>query len=245
MQKSELQAIIKKYYLDGITGLNDATNVVGWEVKDKSLNIQYLPPNASVRISIDANLDLEDGKFGIFRTDKLLQMVNALDSEFDITFNYVKNRVVGLRFDDKSITATYGIADPSILTPVPAIRENPEYNIQIDLTREIIKKFTSAKKALPDAKIVALFPDGSEVDFIVNYDKNNSNTVTIPIIAKQIATSEPIMFDFSTLIAIFNSNLEFKLAICNVHVAERGRMELKFINEDCISTYLIKPLTMD
>ena len=75
VNKSVLQSIIDKYYL----GENES---VKWLIKDKSLSIDFMSSNKSVKGKIiHNNFDLENSELAIFDTKKLYNLVNICSGD--------------------------------------------------------------------------------------------------------------------------------------------------------------------
>lgn len=234
MQKNDFTNLVKKYYLDG------QCPAVKWSINDKNLNIEFVSEDKSMKGSLDANLELEDGVFGIYDTDKLLSITNALDSEFDLVFHYEKNKPVGIRFDDKVVSATFMLADMSIIDDVPPTKSIPEFDVEVNLKKENIDRFVRSKKAMSDSNLVALIPNDDTLDFVINFAQQATNRIVVPFPATVTNSFEMVAFNASTLSSIFSVNTDFREA--TMKVAEKGLMMLEFKGEDYTSTYYLKKI---
>lgn len=243
MQKSDLTEVIKKYHLGGIT------NVMKFEVKEKNLTLQA---NATGVFSyIEANVDLEDGEFGVFYTDKLLSLLNVLDNEIDLNYDFKKNKITSLNIKDKTMEASYMLAD---LTSVDDFYKDarvrdfnqinfPDFDVEVEIKKDLIDKFLKAKRALSDSKMVGLNLAGEELEFIVNYSKSQSSRITFKVPA-QVETSIPLQIhNVDLLAAIFTANTDFKTAKMKISGGEGKELLLfEFISDSYIAKYLVKAL---
>lgn len=234
MQTKDFISVIKKYYLDG------RCVSAKWVVKEKNLTMELSTESKDLLIHLDSNIDLEDGEFGIYDTDKLLQFLGALDSEISIQYEYQKNKPIGLKLSDKVINAVFMLADISIFEPVNSLKSVPTFDVVINLNKELIDRFIKSKKALPDAKVVAIITQmNDDVDFIINFQEHNTNRITIPTKATIENPIELIAFDADVITAIFSANngdyREGKMSING-----RGLAMIEFTGEDTSVKYYLK-----
>lgn len=236
MLKSDLIGYIKKYYLEG------NCKSVKWSVKDKNLSVIFLSEDTTLLGQLNANIDLDDNEFGIYNTDSLLSLFGALDNDMNIQYHYEKNKIVGLRFSDDLVSATYMLADLSIIPQTREIKSLPEFDIEIELKKDLIDRFIKSRKSLTDAKIVALLPDMDSVDFVINFSLQPSNRISVPFPATVTNAFSQIAFNVDYLTNIFSSNGTFKNA--TLKVSEKGLMMVKFEDEDYNTMYLVKSVEL-
>lgn len=236
MQKTDFTNLVKKYYLEG------HCPSVKWNVSDNNANIEFASEDRSMKGSVDANIELANGEFGIYDSDKLLSITTALDSEFTLDYAYEKNKPVGIRFDDKTVSATFMLADMSIIADVPATKSIPEFDATIILKKDVVDRFIKSKKALADANLVALIPNDQNLDFVINFSEQNTNRITLSFPAEIQNTFNLIAFNANTISTIFSANLDFREG--KMQVAEKGLMMIEFKGEDYSSTYYLKKIEL-
>lgn len=248
MNKKDLESLIKKYNLD------DTCKSVIWKVKEKNLVIDFVTENTDVCGTLEANIDIEDGEFGIYDTKGLLGILPALDSEFSLTYHYERNKPTGLTFNDKVVNATYMLNDLSIiysddqaksierLQKLKDTDNHPEFDLKIELKKDFVDRYIKSKKALGDALVVAIIPADDEADFVINYSSTPSNRITIPVKCEVNKSFDMIGFNASMLLSILSNNTDFRTG--TLQISSRGLMVLDFVNEDSKTTYFVKSLDL-
>lgn len=237
MQKNDLVNIIKKYYLEGIC------QSVRCDVKDKVLKVSKKSEDASVLVMLDANVNLEDGEFGIFGTGNLLTLLGALDDEITIDYQFHKNKQVGLNLSDKMVNATFLLGDLSLDEFAPAGFKSslPEFDIEIPLKKDLIDRFVKGRNALKDSKIVAFLPASDICDVVINFDPTHgSNRITIPFPAKITEQFEVAAFNIDPIQKALSANSDFREG--SISISQRGLMQIKFIGEDYEVKYYLNKL---
>lgn len=235
MNKNDFANTIKKYYLDG------ECNAVKWTVEDNSLKITFNTGDKSTLGYLTANAELPSGEYGIYNTDKLLSILNALDTDIDVSFNYERNKVVGLNLTDKKIDVSFMLADLSVLPETSNLNRLPDWDFEFVVDKNFINTFIKSKKAIQDANYFAFITDDQKVDVIINYDTINNNRISFSIPATVNKQTDFIMFNANVLTTILTSNVsDFKTG--KISVSELGIMQIEFVSEDCEIKYYMKKI---
>ena len=94
INKLKLVSIINKYYL----GTNES---VKWDIKDNSLNIEFMTPSKDVIGNLTCNdFELEDSKLAIYDTKKLQNLISICSGDLLLEFEKTKEIYTKLNISD-------------------------------------------------------------------------------------------------------------------------------------------------
>jgi len=121
MKKDQLLRFIEKYHVGGeietallhSDGIQLKTNTI---TPDKSM---------IVFVSLD-NANISEGKFGIYTTSVLKNMVSLLNE--DITVNVDEKSI---QISDQNTTSKYMLASSTVIMKVPEIKFLPEFEVEL------------------------------------------------------------------------------------------------------------------
>ena len=244
MQKTDLIEVIKKYYLGGLN------NVMKYRIKDTNLVAQANP--TGVFSYVEANVaGMEDAEFGVYYTDKLLSLLNVLDNEIGVGYDFKKNKITALNIKDKSMEASYMLAD---LTAVDefyrAGNENkilefervplPEFSVEVAIKKDWTDVLLKAKRALSDAKMVALELKGETLEFVVNYSKSQSSRIVFQVPATVETPLDLQVHNIDLFVVILTANQDYKSA--TLKISDIGVVLFEFTSDSYVSKYLVKAL---
>jgi len=240
IQKFELQAIINKYYLNGLV---ESTK---WDVKDNKLNIKFTSPTREmVGELICDKFPLENSTFGIINTSQLLKLINITSG--DVLLSFVKNNKIfsKLVISDNQFTTYYTLADILTIPKSGEYNGPDEFDIEAILDKDIINSLIKAKNALPDNSTMIIRPSmGLDGDFQLELtfggDNEYSNKVSyfLSNFSKQITNS--------TFELAFNSDLFKEILSANKDVDEaklfinlQGLIKLEFKSKTTTNKYYL------
>lgn len=238
--KYELQAVINKYYLDGMI------EAVKWDIKDNQLNIKFTSPTKEMIGEVShSNFTLSDSNVGISNTSQLLKLISITNG--DIMLSYVKNNKIcsKLIISDNQFTANYTLADTLTINKSGAYTGPDTYNLETSLDKEMILALIKAKSALDDSKTVILKPttdmEGEfQLELVFGGDVEYSNKVSY-YLSNFVKNNVPYDFTLG-----FNSDLFKDILAVNkdaekakISINLEGLMKLEFAAENIKSTYYI------
>ena len=238
--KFELQAVINKYFLNGLI------EAVKWEIKDNKLNIRYTSPSKEMlgELTYD-NINLPDSTIGISNTTQLLKLISITSG--DLLLDYTKNGKIfsKLIISDNQFTVSYTLADTLTIPKTGTYTGSEEYNLEASIDTDSIGALIKAKSALPESTTVLLKPfeslDGEfQIDFMFGGDIEYANKVSyyLPNVTKTNVPSEfSIAFNSDIFREILSSNKEATKA--KIFINLEGLMKLEFYEENTKSTYYI------
>ena len=136
INKSTLQSIIAKYYLNGLN------NQVKWRIKDKQLVVYAGDKGRVCKVQLN-NFDFEDAELGIFDTNKLNKLISITNGDLLITPEKIKALYAKIHISDSNYDLTYSLADTLILGKVPYYNDAEQYEVELKLDYEIVDKLIS------------------------------------------------------------------------------------------------------
>ena len=165
INKSKLQSIISKYYLNGLV------QSVRWLTENGKLSISFVSENKDICGDLICEVSpVEDSEIAIFDTSQLNKLISVTSGELLLTLEKQHKIFSKLYVQDLSFNVAYSLAD-SLLVPKRGKIEFPDnYDVIIDLTSEIVSSLIKAKNALTDINDVLIStqedPDrGTVVEF--------------------------------------------------------------------------------
>jgi hypothetical protein len=238
INKIELQSVINKYYLNGLI------EAVKWDIKDDNLNIKFTAPTREMigEISHD-NFKLENSSFGISNTSQLLKLINITAGE--VLLSFIKNNKIfnKLIIADQQFTVNYSLADILTIPKTGAYNGSNEFEIELELTNEIISALIKAKSALAESTTVMINPysslDGDpQLELTFGGDIEYANKVSYYLNINKNTNQD---FELA-----FNSDLLKEILSCNKDATEskmyvnlEGLIKLEFKTDKTTSTYYI------
>jgi hypothetical protein len=238
INKIELQSVINKYYLNGLI------EAVKWDIKSNNLNIKFTAPTREMIGEIShSDFKLEDSSFGISNTSQLLKLINITSGE--VLLSFIKNNKIfnKLIIADQQFTVNYSLADILTIPKTGAYNGSNEFEIELELTNEIISALIKAKSALAESTTVMINPysslDGDpQLELTFGGDIEYANKVSY-----YLNINKNTKQDFELA---FNSDLLKEILSCNKDATEskmyvnlEGLIKLEFKTDKTTSTYYI------
>jgi len=236
MEKKQLTGFIDKYHLAG------NANSVRLDVKDKTLSCNFITDDQNVvgTVSMD-NFDIDDVTLGVYATSQLTKLLTALDVDIKMRVNNADSTAYSINLSDKTTDVTFMLADLSVIRQVPAMKQLPDFNVKIKLTKDFADKFVKSKNALPETENFAIESDAMGTNMILNYSTLNTNRITWPTI------TEGAQSDLKA--TCFSANLFKEILVANkehetgfIEVSSAGLARVSFTGKDYSSTYYLVQL---
>lgn len=243
MTKTNLQKFINKYSLSG------EVNAVKWNIstKDSQLNLSAITNDKSLVYDVIwKNVEglSTDYEIGVYDTDKLQKMLKALGEEITMTVNQNEGRVTSLSFSDGTSEIQFMTAELTVIPKSSRLLKQPTYHFEIDLNKEFISKYRSAKDALSDESKFTLMMNKKtkKVQLIIGYASINSNRVTldVPIKTGTAKLEKSLNFNADFLKSVLDANNECENAV--LKVSESGLATVEFVTDTFTSTYHFGPV---
>ena len=236
MEKKKLTSFIDKYHLAG------NANSVRLDIKDKEISCNFITDDQNVvgSISMD-NFDIEDVTLGVYATSQLTKLLTALDDDIKFKVNNADGTAFSINLSDTTTNITFMLADLSVIRQVPQMKQLPDFNVKIKLTKDFVEKYVRSKNALPETENFAVESDALGTEMILNYSTLNTNRITWPVIPEGESSDLPA--------TCFSANLLKEILVANkdaetgmIEVSSAGLARVSFTGKDYSSTYYLVQL---
>ena len=234
MNKSKLVSFINKYYLNGTVNsvvLNSNSNT-------KQLSTRF--------ISVDKNLlgevtmedwDFETSEIGVYSTDQFIKLLGVLDEDIRVHLTKAGDKAISLRVTDSNSAVNYMLSDTTIINAPPQMKQVPEFEIEIDVTPQLITKFISGKSALSDEEYFTVISNGENTKLVIGYASVNTNRVTIPVTTTKSSAIQNTSFDANLFKEVLSANKDCESA--TLQVSSEGLSRITFNISGFSSTYFL------
>jgi hypothetical protein len=233
MEKSKLINFINRYYLAGnceAVVVKENENGVSCDLIDSD---QTVVGNVQWKTT-----PFLKGQLGINHTATLIKMLSAVNENIDIIVRESAGKNFSMEIKEGTTKMTFMLADTTVIPAVPAINQQPDYEVSIDLDDMFINRFIKAKNALPDAKNFAVQVKEGKTRFIINYTTINADNISFDIDGG-VNPMDPIMFSADKLKEILTAN---KGDMGTLHVSSQGLAKVEFRGQDFDSNYFLVQL---
>lgn len=232
MEKKKLINFINKYSLGGLV------SAVKVKAKDSKLMTTFATDDKIILGYVMANnIDLPDSELGIFNTNTLSKLLNALDSDITIDLKEKNGKVVSLNLKDKTLAATFMLSDLDVIPTAPEIKQVPPTTFECPINAEFISKFASARNALTEATTFSFVQEGNEVKMIINYDLHNTDRISVDVGIEYEDSLPIIKFDVNKFMAILNANKDCTTG--KLLVSDQGLLTVIFTADDIQTKYFM------
>jgi hypothetical protein len=241
ISKSELQSVISKYSLGGLV------DAVKWEVKDKTLTIDFQPPTREmVAKVVHTSFDLEDCEIAIYNTSQLDKLLAITSGDLNLQLEKQHKLPVKLVIEDASFTLNYSLSELRLIQEPDKVRDPNNYIVESNLESDAISAIIKAKNAIQSDKdnvnftITTNFDNEQVLTMIFGDDSYHTNKVEY-IVPNTVITGDH--FDFNIP---FNSEM-VRVVLANNKDADKATMKLningllllEFESKNWKSTYYI------
>lgn len=235
MKKQELLNFINRYHLAG------ATTSVKWTAKGGSLETKFITDDQNVIGTITANnLDMGDHELGVYATPGLVKMLTAVSDDLDVKVNDVDGTAVSIDMKDKDVNMKFMLADLSVIRQVPDLKQLPDWDVTVDLTKEFTTKFIKAKNAIPESENFGIESKHGSTDFIINYSSINTNRIKFNVDSSSHNDMDVVCFSSNGFKEILQANKDAETAKLEVSAAGLGKVT--FTSKTYTSTYYLVQL---
>ena len=238
ISKITIASIIKKYYLGEI-------EQVKWEIKNKTLNIDFIAPSKIVIGNVSCNnFPIEDSSLAIYNTKKLSNLINITSGELLFEIEKQEQILLKLLISDANYNLTYALSDPLLFPKTGKVKAPSTYEVILNLNIEDISNLLKAKNALADIDNMMITTvkdlDGEDIcEFVFGDEAGHNNKITYRLRGEIKDDNIKIRYnsDMFKLILYANKDAEEgKLQLSN-----EGLMKLNFKSGDIKSEYYMVP----
>ena len=236
INKSKLQSIISKYYLNGLV------QSVRWVTEEDKLSISFTSENKDIAGDLVCEASpLEDSEIAIFDTAQLNKLISVTNGELLLSLEKEHKIFSKLHIQDNAFNVAYSLADSLLVPKRGTINFPTKYDVIINLTPEIVNNLIKAKNALTDINDVVVStqedPDrGTVIEFVFGDLNNFSNKIKF-IVDEDIEIKKEIKLPFNSdaFKNILSANKDFEDG--KLSLTEEGFMKLEFQSEDIKTLY--------
>jgi hypothetical protein len=234
--KEKLLNFIPQYYLGG------KVEHVIWVCSDNNISVDFVNDSKTLVGKINVlDIDIEEGKYGVFNTSQLIKMLGILDNEILIEIIKQNNVAHKFKFSDQTTDILFSLADQSVISKAPEVKID-EYDIYCNLEKDFFIKFIRSKDSLTESSLVTFDTKkvvGSDTLFITLGNNNiGSNRISLTMDAKiNQNVPSPIPFNSENIKEILKTNKDSDEAVLSLN--NKGLLKFHFKKENTTSTYYI------
>ena len=129
------------------------------------------------------------------------------------------------------------LSDTSIINEPPQMKQIPEFDLEINVTKQVLNKFISGKSALAEEDNFTVITDGDNTKLIIGYASVNTNRVTIPVTTNENSNIENTSFNANLFKEVLVANKDCESAI--LYVSGEGLSKITFNIDDYSATYYL------
>jgi len=237
MKKDKLSNFISKYHLAG------NAESVKLQVTDNKLSTRFITADQTVIGEVEYNdFNSEDVEFGVYTTGQLTKLMSALDDDVNVKFNQLDGKVYSITLSDSTTKADYMLSDLSVIQQPPVLKQLPEFDVVIDITKEFTSKFIKAKNALPEADNFAVESNGTDTIITVNYSNVNTNKVSFKVSTQSASKITPVCFSAKLFKEILTANND---CTGTLEISGRGLGRVTLTNKEFKTIYYLVKLSIN
>jgi hypothetical protein len=200
MEKSRLINFIRKYHLNGLI------QSVAWN-SNESLSTRFISDDKSlVGEVLMHEFSGTPSKMGIYNTDTLIKLINVLGNDINFNVRISQDTPLALILDDNSTTVNFLLADLSVIPTSPVMKQLPEFQLTIKITKEFTDKFIRATSALSDSKHFTVAKNQKSNKYQVVLGYNDTNRIYLDTDCDASTDIDPISFYANHLREIIVAN---------------------------------------
>tara|TARA_A100001011_G_scaffold182319_1_gene191146 strand:- start:1691 stop:2347 length:657 start_codon:yes stop_codon:yes gene_type:complete len=204
----------------------------------KQLSTRFISSDKNLlgELTMD-NWDFETSEVGIYSTDQLLKLLGVLDDDIRVNLARAGDKAISLTINDSNSAVNYMLSDTSIINEPPQMKQIPEFDLEINVTKQVLNKFISGKSALAEEDNFTVITDGDNTKLIIGYASVNTNRVTIPVTTNENSNIENTSFNANLFKEVLVANKDCESAI--LYVSGEGLSKITFNIDDYSATYYL------
>lgn len=233
MEKSKLEKFITKYNLNG------ACESVSLVSDGNTLSVSTVSGDKNILVSVTADdMAFPEGKHHIYETKKFRSMLSVMDENIVVTPSK-KSASTGLSITDGNTTATFVLAEESVITEAPKLKAIPPTEFTINIDEKFINTFIRAKSALNDVDTFALVSTGEDTtaSLVIGYSNRNTNRITVKANTDKAVKIDTDMYSANLLREILNANKDVPNGV--IRVTKKGMLIAEFLGNGFTSRYYL------
>ena len=232
MNKYKLTRFIDKYHLGG------NVNAVVINSKSDKLSTRFITGDKALLGELTMNnWTFEDSELGVYDTEQLSRLLGVLDDDVTLNLTQAGDKAIAVEISDALSKVNFMLSDKSVINQPPALKQLPEFQVEIKVDSNFIHRFISGKSALPDTDTFTVIADDDGVKLVIGYSSINTNRVTIPVETTATSIKENESFNANLFKDVLTANKECESA--TLYVSEQGLSKINFKVDDYDATYFL------
>jgi hypothetical protein len=236
MEKHKLTRFIDKYHLSG------NVNSVILNSSKKTLQTRFMTGDKSLLGELSMNgWSFEDIKLGVYDTEQMVKLLGVLSDEVELNLMKAGDKAIALKVEDGNAHVNYMLSDLSVINNPPALKDLPDFGLQIKVDNTFIQKFIAGKSALSDTDSFTVISENDKVELVIGYSKINTNRVTIPVRTETYTEIKKVSFNADLFRDVLVANKECESAV--LEISEQGLARINFKVDEYDATYYLVAIT--
>lgn len=232
MEKNKILKFISKYSLSGII------DSVRWNFKDSTLQTIFMSPTKSLLGDVlYKNIEYnEEAEIGIYETSKLNKMISILDDVVDMKITKSQDKFRTIEFNDVTTNIKYMLAELDIIGKAAEIKYIPEFELDINLTKDILDRFVKAKSAIDISDYFYVTSDvlSNECYIILG---EGTNKIKIKVESSIEVDIQNLSFSTELFSEVLIANKDFDKSVFKI--SSDGLLYLEFENDSFLTKYYL------
>ena len=221
MNKYKLTRFIDKYHLGG------NVNAVVINSKSDKLSTRFITGDKALLGELTMNnWTFEDSELGVYDTEQLSRLLGVLDDDVTLNLTQAGDKAIAVEISDALSKVNFMLSDKSVINQPPALKQLPEFQVEIKVDSNFIHRFISGKSALPDTDTFTVIADDDGVKLVIGYSSINTNRVTIPVETTASSNIDNVSFNANLFKDVLVANKECQSA--TLDVAQDGVSKINF-----------------
>ena len=238
MNKYKLTRFIDKYHLSG------NVNAVVINSKGDSLSTRFMTGDKALLGELKMkNWTFQDAELGVYDTEQLSRLLGVLDDDVTLNLTQAGDKSIAVEISDALSKVNFMLSDKSVINQPPPLKQLPEFQVEIKVDSNFIKRFISGKSALPDTDTFTVITDDDGVKLVIGYSSINTNRVTIPVETEELSKIENVAFSSNLLKDVLTANKECESA--TLEISSKGLARIQFKVDDYDALYYLVAETND
>jgi len=238
MNKQKLVRFINKYYLNGLA----QSVILNSNSEQQKLTTKFVSDDKTLLGVVEMDKWVfEDATIGIYTTEQLLKLLSVVDEDIKVDLQKFEDKVTSIKITDSTSSVNYMLSDPSIIVNPPQMQNIPEFELKIDVTPNLIEKFTSGKAALTEVTTFTVITGESKTNLVIGYSSVNTNRVNIPVQTSKFSPIDNVSFNADYFSEILSANKECESA--TLEISSEGLAKISFKVDDFSTTYWLVATT--
>jgi len=236
MKKQLFLDFISKYTLGGLI------ETVAWESKHGKLSARMISDHKNLVGEINYNnfdiKDFEGKKLGIFKTSRLVGMLNVCLDDIEASLEMIGDNPVKISItDERNVKVRYALSDLVVIPSVPSIKQVPtHFDVVATVDSDFVNLYSKAKSALPEVENFTVQSTDTQASITLGQTDTNDNVISMNFKTSSTKSVDAMQFpaDLFRQVLLANKGVEgtFK-------VSSQGLATIEYITDEYTAKYYL------